>query len=126
MTRVVAANHVETLCSDILQPCYKQKLDYAVKAFEHHFADLPVKYHKPEGAFFMWLWAQGLPISSNELYQRLKQRHVLVIPGEGFFINVDDNWQHKRECLRINYAQTDEVIDRGFAIIADELHKAFA
>ena len=34
---------------------------------------------------FLWLWFEGLPIRSQELYQRLKQKGVLVVSGHCFF-----------------------------------------
>ena len=39
----------------------------------------------PEGAFFMWFWCPDLPITSAELYRRLRKRNVLVVPGQYFF-----------------------------------------
>jgi len=43
---------------------------------------LPYHVHKPEGAFFLWLWFEGLPVSSQELYERLKKRGVAIIADE--------------------------------------------
>jgi len=80
--------------------------------------------HRPEGAFFLWLWIDGLKISSNQLYQKLKAENVFVIPGEEFFIDIDSNWQHTRECIRINYAQPIDKIDRGFTILAKHIREA--
>ena len=48
-------------------------------------AGLPLRIHRPEGAFFLWLWFPGLPIPSAELYRRLKQRGVYVLSGHHFF-----------------------------------------
>ena len=73
----------------------------------------------------MWLWVEGMPITSKELYQRLKTRHVLVIPGEDFFIEIDSSWRHRQECLRLNYAQPADKIERGFALIAEEIRRSF-
>jgi len=64
-----------------------------------------------------------MPISSNELYQRLKKRHVFVIPGEEFFIDIDPTWRHTQECIRINYAQPEDVLKRGFEALAQELRQ---
>ena len=65
--------------------------------------DLPYRIHRPEGAIFLWLWFEGLPITSEELYQRLKARGLLVVPGQNFFPGMDDNWSHKDECIRVSY-----------------------
>ena len=52
--------------------------------FREQLGDLPYRIHKPEGAIFLWLWFEGLLITSQDLYQRLKQRGVHAvkhIPG---------------------------------------------
>ena len=43
-----------------------------------------------------------------------------------FFIGLQDEWAHSHECLRMNYVQDDEVMQRGITIIAEEVAKAYA
>ena len=33
---------------------------------------------------FLWLWFEGLGIGTTELYQRLKRKGLLVVPGKYF------------------------------------------
>ncbi len=121
MTRLIESGDIKHLTQDIIGPHYNQCLSTALSIFHDVFKDLPVRLHKPEGAFFLWLWIDGMKISSQELYERLKARHVYVIPGEEFFIDIDPNWQHTKECIRINYAQPEDKLARGFKILAEEL-----
>ena len=79
------------------------------------------KRQKPEGAFFLWLWFEGLPITSAELYQRLKARGVLVVPGHYFFPGLAGEWRHRHECIRMNYAGDDAAVRRGLRLIAEEV-----
>ena len=81
--------------------------------------------HKAEGAFFLWLWFPGLPISSKTLYERLKARGVLVLSGHYFFPGLTEDWQHKHECIRVSYAMDDELVSEGIKIIAEEVKQAF-
>jgi valine--pyruvate aminotransferase len=74
---------------------------------------------------FLWLWLEGLPGGSQAFYQRLKQRGVLVVPGQNFFMGLAEPWAHQHECLRVSYAQPDEAVERGIAIIADEARRTF-
>ena len=60
------------------------------------------------------------------LYQRLKRRGVLVVPGHNFFIGMDDDWAHKHECIRVSYAQDAGMVERGVKIIAEEVARAYA
>lgn len=124
MTRLIKSGEISTLTHEIIKPHYEACLSTALALFNEHMHDLPVRVHKPEGAFFLWLWVEGLKISSNELYQRLKANHVFVIPGEDFFIDIDKSWKHTRECIRINYAQPEPLLRRGFEAIAKEIRRA--
>ena len=83
--------------------------------------------HKPEGAMFLWLWFPDLPVSSLELYQRLKARGVLVVSGHYFFPGLpEDGWRHRHECLRVTYSQDDARVAEGLRIIAEEVKAVWA
>lgn len=114
------------LCRQQIQPYYSERRELAARAVEAGRGELPVWIHKPEGAFFLWLWCENLPIDSYELYQRLKQRGVIVLPGNDFFIGSGDDWPHSRECLRISYAGDKQTIEAGIALIMEELEKTYA
>ena len=88
-------------------------------------AGLPLRIHRPEGAFFLWLWFPGLPISSEVLYRRLKQRDVLVLSGHHFFPGVEQDDPHQHECLRLSYAQPPASVRAGIAILAEEVRRAY-
>lgn len=113
------------LSREIVAPFYRERMEKAVAIFKKHLGNLPYRIHKPEGAIFLWLWFKDLPISSEELYQRLKARGVLVISGHHFFPGLDDNWQHSQECIRVTYCQDVEIVEKGAVIIADEVKKLF-
>jgi valine--pyruvate aminotransferase len=41
-------------------------------------------------------------------------------------MGIQDDWRHRHECIRINYAaQSPERIEQGLKIIADEVRKAY-
>ncbi len=125
------ANHIITkgdllkLSSEVIKPFYKQKSQRAVELLQQAITDERFRIHKPEGAIFLWLWFDELPITTMELYQRLKARGVLIVPGEYFFIGQKDEWDHAHQCLRMNYVQDDEMMQKGIAIIAEEVEKAY-
>jgi valine--pyruvate aminotransferase len=86
---------------------------------------IPYRIHRPEGAIFVWLWFKDLPITSEELYQRLKKRGVLVVPGHNFFPGINDNWNHRKECIRVSYAQEPSVMEQGIQLLAQEVQRAY-
>jgi len=61
----------------------------------------------------LWLWLKDLPVSCEKLYQRLKKRKVVVVPGHYFFPGLKEDWKHKHECLRISYARDERVVTEG-------------
>ncbi|MDN3679362.1 valine--pyruvate transaminase [Vibrio tapetis subsp. quintayensis] len=114
------------LSSDVIKPFYQQKSLRAVELLQKAIPDERFRIHKPEGAIFLWLWFDELPITTMELYKRLKDRGVLIVPGEYFFIGQEDEWDHAHQCLRMNYVQDDEAMQKGIAVIAEEVAKAYA
>ncbi len=120
---MIRSGEVLRVSRDIIRPFYENKCEQALERIRQDLEGLSYRVHKPEGTFFFWLWFEGLPITSKELYQRLKERGVLVVPGDYFFPGLEEDWQHKHECIRLNYSQDDETVRRGITILADELRK---
>ncbi|OGT78370.1 MAG: valine--pyruvate transaminase [Gammaproteobacteria bacterium RIFCSPLOWO2_02_FULL_52_10] len=108
-----------------IRPYYQAKADTAQKLFQQELAGLDYYIHKTEGAFFLWLWFPGLPITCRTLYERLKSRGVLILPGHYFFPGLTGNWQHVHECIRVSYAMDDGLVSAGIKIIAEEVKRAF-
>ncbi|EHC7290556.1 valine--pyruvate transaminase [Vibrio parahaemolyticus] len=122
---IIAKGDLLKLSSEVIKPFYKQKSQRAVELLQQAITDERFRIHKPEGAIFLWLWFDELPITTMELYQRLKARGLLIVPGEYFFIGQKDEWDHTHQCLRMNYVQDDEMMQKGIAIIAEEVEKAY-
>ena len=115
------------LSREVIRPFYESRSRIAQQLVAEHFADdFPYRVHVSEGAFFLWLWFPELPITTRELYERLKQRGVLVVPGEYFFYGQPSeapDWPHQRQCIRMTFSQSEETIAQGIAKIADELRQ---
>jgi valine--pyruvate aminotransferase len=124
--RLLRSGDLERLTREEIRPYYRRCMLDARAAAERALGDLPWRLHEAEGGFFLWCWFEGLPISSAELYRRLKQAGVLAIPGERFFIGLDPAWQHSRECLRLSFAQDSGIVRAGLEILAREVGRAYA
>ena len=114
------------LSRDVVKPYYAEKCRLARQAaFEEFAEDFEWYMHRSEGALFLWLWFPGLPITASQLYERLKQRGVLVVSGHYFFFGDDDapDWPHRHECLRVSYAMDENVVRDGLRIIAEEVRR---
>jgi valine--pyruvate aminotransferase len=109
----------------IYRPFYEAK-HRAAMGWAHEFfnaAGVDWAMHVCEGAFFHWLRLKNLSITSVELYERLKARRVLTVPGEYFFFGLENNWPHRHECLRLNYSREADTVREGYRIIAEEAAK---
>jgi valine--pyruvate aminotransferase len=125
-TELIAGGELLRLARDVIRPHYAGRAARAVDRLRAGMRDYPIRVHKPEGAFFLWLWMPGLPITNAELYGRLKQREVIVVSGHYFFPGLEtDDWPHKRECIRISYADDWERTERGLDVIAEEVRRAY-
>ena len=125
-TELIESGALLRLSRDVIRPHYAERAARAVDRLRAGLGDYPIRIHRPEGAFFLWLWMPGLPITNAALYERLKQRDVIVVSGHYFFPGrEDDDWPHKRECIRISYADDWERTERGLDIIVEEVRRAY-
>ncbi len=122
---LVASEEIIDLGRDLIQPFYRAKMEKAVAAVREFFAGTPCRMHTPEGAMFLWLWFEDLPVTSLELYEILKKHGVLVVSGHYFFPGLDGDWRHKDECIRVTYSQGDEDVRRGLEIIAGVVRQIY-
>lgn len=130
MRPLIESGEILKISNEVVKPFYKKKSDQAQGWVREFFDDgLPYRQHVSEGALFLWLWFEGLPITTQELYERLKSRGVLVVSGHHFFFGLDGDdaeWEHTDECIRVTYTMPAEVVKAGIAIIADEVAKVYA
>lgn len=122
---IVESGEIIEWSRDYITPFYREKAVFAAKLLKRELEGVPFRIHVPEGAFFLWLWLPGLPITSAELYERLRRNDVFVISGHHFFPGIETDWRHRNECLRISFAQSEEIVANGMRAIADEVRRAF-
>lgn len=123
---IIASGQVIELSEQHIKPFYKRKAERTVALLDEALGNLPYRIHKPEGAIFLWLWFEDLPIPSQELYERLKSRNALVLSGHFFFPGLEEPWRHKHECIRLTYSQDDDVVAKAVAILGEEVRAAYA
>lgn len=126
-TELIESGELLSLGREVIRPHYQGRAERAVELLRRGCDGCDIRIHRPEGAFFLWLWMPGLPIRNAELYQRLKARGVIVVSGQHFFPGLeDDDWPHKHECIRISYADDWSRIEHGLAVIGEEVRRAYA
>lgn len=118
VTPLLKNGRLKELSRDVIQPFYQKKAQFAVQLLKQELGDYPMKIHKPEGAIFLWIWFENLPISSQELYEELKKQGTLIIPSEHFFVGLNtSDYRHAHECIRMSIAQNEETLRKGIETI---------
>jgi valine--pyruvate aminotransferase len=124
-TNLVRSGQIIRLSREVIRPFYQAKAETAAAQLCEELAGTDFHIHKPEGAIFLWLWLRGMPITNAELYERLKKRGVVVVPGHYFFPGLKEKWDHKNECIRLNHAQDEETVTEGIKVIGEEVRRAY-
>ena len=121
---IIANEKIITAISN-MKPFYYQRVQETIAIIRRYLPEERCLIHKPEGAIFLWLWFKDLPISTELLYQRLKKRGVLMVPGDYFFPGLDKPWPHTHQCMRMNYVPDPQKIEAGVKILAEEIEFAW-
>ncbi len=112
------------LADEVIRPFYQQRCAHTVRLLREAIDDPRLHIHLPEGAIFLWLWFEGLPIGSRQLYRELKEEGLLVIPGAYFFPGQEvREGSHADQCIRMNYVQDEAALARGVEILARVLRR---
>ncbi|MGB3137753.1 MAG: valine--pyruvate transaminase [Nodosilinea sp.] len=107
--RAIASGELARLSDQVIRPYYQDKFAVLEAALDRAMpSDLPWYLHQGEGAIFAWLWFDQLPVTDQDLYQQLKQRGVIVVPGSPFFPGLREDWPHTRQCLRLSLTASRE------------------
>ena len=116
---LIRSGEILHLSNEVVQPFYREKSAQALAWVKQYFdPDIEYYIHRSEGALFLWAWFKDLPIPSRELYERLKARGVLVVPGSYFFFGQESgDWPHRDECLRINSPCPPRTSKPGFVLL---------
>ncbi len=104
---------LERISRDLIRPYYQRRCQESLALLDQELQGVPYRVHEPEGAFFLWLWLEDCPLSARELYLGLKERGVIVVPGDYFFYGLPEEWPHQHQCLRISYTQPEATVTKG-------------
>jgi len=117
-TPLIQSGEILDISRKMILPFYRNKKDMAVRWIHEFFPDsVDYQLHKPEGSLFLWVWFRNLKGGSQALYERLKKKGVLIVPGHYFFFGLEEEWEHAGQCIRINYSQDEDTVREGLKII---------
>lgn len=120
---LLVSGEIDELCNRYIQPYYADRAQHARQLLNDRLpADLPWRLHVYEGSYFFWLWCEGANKTSKELYEYLKSRGVIIVPGEYFFPGQSaTTWPHMQQCIRLNFARPDAELQAGTQVLAEAI-----
>ncbi|NEQ80845.1 MAG: valine--pyruvate transaminase [Moorea sp. SIO2I5] len=122
----IASGALPEIATNVIRPHYQQKFVTLELTLDKSMPkDLPWFLHRGEGAIFAWLWLQDLPITDWELYQKLKQVGVIVVPGSTFFPGLREDWSHQQQCIRISLTASEEEIEMAMQRLATLVEEVY-
>ncbi len=124
--QMIKEDVIDDLCQNSIKPFYQNKVNLMVNLLQQAINDERFSIHQPEGAIFVWLRFKSLGVTTLELYQRLKNKGLLIVPGEYFYPGRDDDEPHQHECIRMNIVQDKQQIIKGIAILKTEIERLWA
>jgi len=125
---LVHSGELKRLATNEVQPFYRAKSLAAQEYLHGAMEGRAYMCHRNEGSMFLWLYFDDLASGTRDLYLRLKERGVVVVPGEYFFFGSEKGsgaeiaWKehpHRHKCVRINYARPEGEVRDGLRIIAE-------
>ncbi|MEM9507588.1 MAG: valine--pyruvate transaminase [Cyanobacteria bacterium P01_E01_bin.35] len=116
--RAISSGKLADLATNVIRPHYQRKIEILETILDEEMPDIPWYLHQGEGAIFAWLWLKDLPMTDWEFYQELKQVGVIAVPGSTFFPGLQEEWQHKQQCLRISLTATETEIAEAMKRLA--------
>ena len=124
---LIESGEIKRLADEVVRPYYAKRSERALElAHEHLPPSVPWRVHESEGAFFLWFWFDELPIGCRELYRRLKEANLIVVPGEYFFFGLDTaDWPHSHQCIRVSFTQSEEIVADGFRILGEVIREVY-
>lgn len=103
-------------------------LQTARRAHHRDYPPLPVAGALPDpqtGRGYLPLAVvQGSADHHRSAVSAPEKRGVLMVPGHYFFPGLEHDWPHTHQCMRMNYVPDPEKIERGVAILAEEIERA--
>lgn len=129
---IVRSGEISRLANGVVQPFYRARSKFAQDCIHGFWKGRDYRVHRSEGAIFLWLYLPELSIPTMELYAELKNRGVVIVPGEYFFFGLESGsdeetaWKrhpHREKCIRLNYSKGEDEVREGLRIIAEMSEK---
>lgn len=114
LARALETGKLDELAVSVIKPYYRARRQ-AVERLLHDILPESIDWrlHVGQGGMFAWLWINEPWFDDGELYQMLKLKKVIVVPGRHFFTESEAMGQHGTQCVRISVTPHESEIRAG-------------
>ena len=63
-----ASGEIITVSREVVKPFYQKRASQTLSLIKKYMGNTPYLVHRPEGAIFLWLWFEDLPITSAKSF----------------------------------------------------------
>jgi valine--pyruvate aminotransferase len=122
LARALETGRLDELAATVVEPYYAARRCTAEELLREYLPDdLNWHLHAGEGGMFCWLWIDEPWFDDAEMYARLKDRRVVIVPGRHFFPDLDGVGGHATRCLRLSITSDEATVREGIRVVADTL-----
>ncbi|MGV9251419.1 valine--pyruvate transaminase [Streptomyces sp. NPDC003697] len=116
---------LDRVTRDAITPHYRHKRRFMEEVLAEQLPPgLNWRVHSGSGGMFTWLWVDHPWFDDIDVYRRLKERQVFVVPGRYFFVDAPSTGLpggHATRCLRLSLSAPEKTIVDGVTRLADTL-----
>lgn len=117
LARILRGGELDRVTAQTITPYYREKWGYVEELLTGAIpADMNWRLHTGGGGMFCWVWVDHPWFDDLVLYERLKSRHVFVVPGRHFFVDplsTPGLGSHATRCFRLSLSADEKVLVEG-------------
>ncbi len=127
VAHVLRGGRLDEVTREAIAPHYREKKRFMAELLEEQLpSGLNWRLHSGAGGMFAWVWIDHPWFDDMELYRRLKEKRVFVVPGRHFFVGTPSTplpEGHATRCFRMSVSAPEKVIVEGVQRLADTLEE---
>ncbi|MYV45643.1 valine--pyruvate transaminase [Streptomyces sp. SID2888] len=116
---------LDRVTREAITPHYRHKRQFMEEVLAEQLPPgLNWRVHSGSGGMFSWIWIDHPWFDDIDMYRRLKEKQVFVVPGRYFFVaapSTDLPDGHATRCLRLSLSAPEKTIVDGVTRLADTL-----
>ncbi|THC54930.1 valine--pyruvate transaminase [Streptomyces sp. A1499] len=118
---------LDEVTRDAITPYYRGKRELMdALLMEQLPPDIAWRSHSGAGGMFAWVWIDHAWFDDVELYRRLKEKRVFVVPGRHFFVDATTTALprgHATRCFRMSLSAPEKTLIDGVSRVAETLEE---